>query len=90
QRGPVSVGVDASSFALYGGGVFNPKFCSAIHLNHAVLAVGYGSEDGRGRDFWIVKNSWGTGWGEDGYIRMIRNHLNRCGIASMAYFATVK
>nr|CAH7727738.1 unnamed protein product [Callosobruchus chinensis] len=88
QLGLVSVGVDASSFSFYGGGVFNPSNCFSSYINHGALAVGYGSEGNY--DFWIVKNSWGAEWGEDGYIRLIRNHQNRCGIASMASAATVK
>ncbi|CAH1971993.1 unnamed protein product [Acanthoscelides obtectus] len=88
QLGPVAVGVDASSFSLYGGGVFNPNSCSSSSLNHGVLAVGYG-RDGN-NDYWIVKNSWGAGWGENGYIKMIRNHGNRCGIVSMASIVSLK
>jgi len=80
--GPVSVAIDASprSFRQYRGGVYYDPRCSSTRMNHAVLAVGYGSEGGRA--YYLVKNSWSTQWGAGGYIKMARNRGNLCGIAS--------
>merc|ERR1712041_39755 len=56
-------------------------------INHAVLAVGY-NKDKDGEHYWIVKNSWGTGGGEDGYIRMEMGH-NVCGLAKSGMYPLV-
>lgn len=71
QLGPVSVGVDASDSGIkfYKSGIIKRRCGTAI--DHAVLAVGYGTE--KGVDYWIIKNSWGPDWGEDGYFRVLRD-----------------
>ena len=72
---PVSVGISAfcQNMMLYKGGVLT-KSCGAA-LNHAVVLVGYGTDSGTGLDYWLVKNTWGTKWGEQGYIKMVRNMI---------------
>merc|ERR1712133_96459 len=85
-KGPVSVLVDASGFSGYSGGILYTNSCSPNNLNHAVLAVGYGSE-GR-MDYWFIKNSWGTWWGENGYVRDALGYI-MCGIASSNVYPTV-
>jgi len=66
---PLSISIQANqlSFQLYKSGVFNNSNCGT-NLDHAVLNIGYGT-DATGGPYWLVKNSWGTSWGESGYIR---------------------
>lgn len=81
--GPVAVAIDASqqSFLFYKGGVYYEPKCPSGTMNHGVLVVGYGKDAQTMEEYWLVKNSWGTEWGEGGYIRMARNKQNNCCIA---------
>ncbi|CAN0846365.1 Probable cysteine protease RD21B [Linum grandiflorum] len=89
---PVSVAIEAGGreFQLYQSGVFTGQ--CGTQLDHGVVAVGYGTENGV--DYWIVRNSWGPEWGEKGYIKMERNvaktKTGKCGIAMQASYPTKK
>merc|ERR1711959_552196 len=70
SKQPVSVAIQANhpDFQLYSGGIFDDENCGT-QLDHGVLVAGYGSTD-EGREYWIMKNSWGSMWGEEGFMRM--------------------
>lgn len=87
----LSIGIDASSFAfqLYHKGVYDPLRCKnkAEELDHGVAVVGYGTDGSK--DYWVVRNSWGASWGMKGYVNMVRNKDNKCGVSTQACFALV-
>jgi len=66
--GPLAINADANSWFSYSSGVFDGCSFANIDINHVIQLVGYGTD--AGADYWIVRNSWGPGWGEGGYIRM--------------------
>ena len=89
-QGPISVSIHVKGSFLeqfHFTGVYYAPNCPSDFdsLMHAVTIVGYGTENGQ--DYWLVKNSYGTGWGEEGYIKMARNMNNNCGIATEACYA---
>jgi len=81
EKGPVSVRLDAALLTSYRRGIIAGT-CGRT-LNHSALIVGFGTEGST--PFWLVKNSWGTKWGEQGYFRIIRGK-NECGIANEATY----
>jgi len=87
---PVSVAIEADkmAFQLYKGGVLDGE-CGTT-LDHGVLAVGYGEEEGK--KYWLVKNSWGPEWGEEGYIKILRGQdgEGKCGINMQPSYPVVK
>jgi len=84
SKQPVSIAIEAdqSSFQFYSSGVLTSG-CGQ-QLDHGVLAVGYGTLNGV--DYWKVKNSWGTTWGDDGYILIKKDSSNLCGVLSAASY----
>ncbi|KAH0631235.1 hypothetical protein JD844_005479, partial [Phrynosoma platyrhinos] len=87
KHGPVAVNIDAShkSFAFYSSGIYYEPNCGnrSMDLDHAVLAVGYGNLEGD--NYWLIKNSWSTYWGNNGYILMSMKE-NNCGVATAASY----
>merc|ERR1711916_211899 len=83
---PVSIAVDASNWSFYTGDILPASSCGQ-QLDHGVLAAGYGSDSGK--DYWLVKNSWGTSWGESDYIRLARGQgEDTCGLLNSASYPT--
>lgn len=80
--GPIAAAISTSqTFQNYKSGVMDYPDCFPAP-NHAVLIVGYGTENGT--DYWLIRNDWGTDWGIEGYGKMARNKGNQCVIASYA------
>lgn len=87
--GPISVAMDASrpAFHSYRRGVYTDRTCSSRKLDHGVLAVGYGTYEGT--PYFLVKNSWGESWGNEGYFMIERSSANMCGLATQASYPIV-
>ncbi|KAM1045680.1 hypothetical protein ACFX2A_037479 [Malus domestica] len=84
---PVSVAIVASqAFELYSGGLFTDDYCGT-ELNHAVTIIGYGTTED-GTPYWLIKNSWSTSWGENGYMKILRNADAPEGVCGLAMDAS--
>ena len=89
---PVSVAIQADTilFQHYSSGIITDVKCGT-NLDHAVLIVGYGTENGI--DYWLVKNSWGTEWGDNGYVKILRtdscDDIGICGIAAQPSYPVI-
>ena len=90
ETGPLAVALNANPLQTYSSGILDKTSsqCPTSGMNHAVTMVGYGHDDSQDKDYWIVKNSWGKNWGEDGYFR-IRRGTGCCGINCYITTATV-
>ncbi|XP_017082105.2 procathepsin L [Drosophila eugracilis] len=90
--GPVAVSIDHlhDEFVQYFGGILNIPSCGSAKsdLTHSVLVVGFGSHPKWG-DYWLIKNSFGTAWGESGYFKLARNANNMCGVATLPQYPIV-
>ena len=80
--GPLAIAVDANSFQTYSGGILPGKDCGS-QLDHGVLLIGYGIDNGV--KYWTIKNSWGADWGENGFIRIERG-VDACGISQQVSY----
>ena len=90
ETGPLAVALNANPLQTYSSGILDKTAaqCPTSRLNHAVTMVGYGTDTASGKDYWLVKNSWGKSWGESGYFR-IRRGNGTCGINCYITSATV-
>ncbi len=90
ENGPFAIAINASPLQFYLWGIFNPWFefiCNPKELNHGVLLIGYGVSGNT--PYWIIKNSWGSGWGEKGYFRIIGGK-GACGFNTYVVTAEVE
>merc|ERR1712062_532703 len=87
---PVSIAIEADKrvFQSYTSGVLDSTACGT-NLDHGVLLVGYGTDEASGLDYWLVKNSWDTTWGDEGYIKLaITDGQGICGVQDRPLYPT--
>ena len=72
----------------FGKGVYDNDNFKSEPIDHVILLVGWGTDLRSGFDFWLIRNTWGTGWGDNGY-GLIRRGRNTCNIESLLYYPLV-
>jgi len=80
KYGPLAIGINAGPMQMYFGCIADPWMCNPMALDHGVTIVAFGEEGSK--PYWVIKNSWGSSWGEDGYYRIIRGK-GKCGLNRM-------
>lgn len=85
SKQPISVAIQANlrTFQLYKRGIYSDPDCGTL-LDHGVLLIGYGYDTEYELDYWILKNSWGETWGEDGYMRLVKKDTDTHGLCGIA------
>lgn len=87
SKAVITLALDAYGIMQYKSGVFDGS--CGTQMNHAVNVVGYGTDSASGQGYWLMRNSWGASWGEDGYFRLIRDGragMGICGMRQRAYY----
>lgn len=89
-KGPTSVTIESAStvFHAYTSGVISDASCGTS-LDHAVTAVGYGTDEETGLDYYLIRNSWGSAWGDNGYVKLARNGdgYGICGVQEISVWS---
>jgi len=90
KYGPLAISIDTpqKTFNHYSHGIYDDPNCSSTTSDHSVLLVGYGKLDGK--DYWLIKNSWSTYWGLQGYILIAADSRNLCAVMKQPTHVTVK
>jgi cathepsin L len=83
----VAIEADQSIFQFYSSGVIDDPSCFQGQLDHGVSLIGFGTSE-EGKDYWLVRNSWGSSWGDQGDVKLIRGK-NMCGIAEQPSYPVV-
>lgn len=85
---PLAVNIDASTLHAYQGGILDTNYGCGTYLNHVVTMVGYGVRESDNMKYWILKNSWSSAWGENGFFRLQNTDDDTCGVCGVNWKAS--